>query len=245
MPQQNDPKYAELGGDLSLVCNYELEGDELYSIKWYRDEQEFYRYQPSDNPPIRIFSMQGLKVDDLSSQTHLRVENVSLESSGSFKCEVSGGPPRFQTAVLVSRVEVVDLPKKMPSITGMKSSYKLGDMVDAECWTDSAHPEPTIKWWINDNAADPANMNIIVHDHSKVTQLSFQIKKKHLSGNTLRVKCSVEILDLYWRSIEEEAVVMENEPTSFSLPTFSKPIFSSSVNLSYEIVLLILCWLVV
>ena len=38
--------YADLGGDISLACRYELEEDVLYSIKWYRDDQEFYRYLP-------------------------------------------------------------------------------------------------------------------------------------------------------------------------------------------------------
>ena len=35
----NSVIYAELGGDVSLACRYELEEDVLYSIKWYRDDQ--------------------------------------------------------------------------------------------------------------------------------------------------------------------------------------------------------------
>merc|ERR1712212_1066752 len=89
-----------------------------------------------------------------------------------------------------------------------------------------------LQWWINDNAADPANMNVIIEEHAKATQLRFKIKKKHLSDNTLRVKCSVEILDLYWRSSEEEAIIVGHQPASFSLPAFSKPMFSDSCNVS-------------
>ena len=31
---------------LNLECDYKLEGDTLYSLKWYRDDKEFYRYIP-------------------------------------------------------------------------------------------------------------------------------------------------------------------------------------------------------
>ena len=39
--------YAELGRDISLPCRYELEEEVLYSIKWYRDDREFFRYIPT------------------------------------------------------------------------------------------------------------------------------------------------------------------------------------------------------
>ena len=41
------PLQAELGQDLSLLCNYQVMGDSLYSIKWYRDDREFFRYIPT------------------------------------------------------------------------------------------------------------------------------------------------------------------------------------------------------
>ena len=38
---------AEVGQDLSLLCNYQVMGDSLYSIKWYRDDKEFFRFIPA------------------------------------------------------------------------------------------------------------------------------------------------------------------------------------------------------
>ena len=38
--------HAEVGRDISMACVYELEEDILYSIKWYRDDKEFYRFLP-------------------------------------------------------------------------------------------------------------------------------------------------------------------------------------------------------
>ena len=37
---------VEGGHTLNLECDYKLEGDTLYSLKWYRDDKEFYRYIP-------------------------------------------------------------------------------------------------------------------------------------------------------------------------------------------------------
>ena len=41
---------AEVGQDISMSCEYRMSregGDSLYSIKWYRDDQEFFRYIPT------------------------------------------------------------------------------------------------------------------------------------------------------------------------------------------------------
>jgi beat protein, putative len=34
-----------------LNCSFDLQGDELYSIKWYKDSIEFYRFLPKSDPP--------------------------------------------------------------------------------------------------------------------------------------------------------------------------------------------------
>jgi hypothetical protein len=47
MPQRSVRHYTEVGSSLSLSCNYQLEGSTLYSIKWYRDDMEFFRFTPS------------------------------------------------------------------------------------------------------------------------------------------------------------------------------------------------------
>ena len=34
----------QVGESPSLECDYSLAGENLYSIKWYKDQQEFYRF---------------------------------------------------------------------------------------------------------------------------------------------------------------------------------------------------------
>nr|CAH7737595.1 unnamed protein product [Callosobruchus chinensis] len=52
-----------MGHTVTLYCEYDLEGTPLYSVKWYRDGDEFYRYVPKEEPPTRVFPLPGLRVD--------------------------------------------------------------------------------------------------------------------------------------------------------------------------------------
>merc|ERR1719192_805648 len=58
-----------------------MEGDRLYSVKWYRNGKEFYRHIPSDHPPTAVFRQPGLIVD-VSDTINPRIlwENQSVES---------------------------------------------------------------------------------------------------------------------------------------------------------------------
>jgi hypothetical protein len=49
--------------DATLQCLFDLEGDVLYSVKWYKGQHEFYRFTPKEEPSMKVFPLQGLKVD--------------------------------------------------------------------------------------------------------------------------------------------------------------------------------------
>ena len=57
------PPHAIRGQNAKLNCNYDMEGDKLYSIKWYRNGHEFYRFIPSDEPKTTVFNGDGINVD--------------------------------------------------------------------------------------------------------------------------------------------------------------------------------------
>ena len=63
LTRSNLPSHAIVGEDVTLECSYDMEGDKLYSVKWYRNGKEFYRHIPSDSPPTAVFSQPGLVVD--------------------------------------------------------------------------------------------------------------------------------------------------------------------------------------
>lgn len=39
------------------------EGETLYSVKFYKDNEEFYRYMPKAKPPQHSYRVEGIKVD--------------------------------------------------------------------------------------------------------------------------------------------------------------------------------------
>lgn len=51
-------------GDSALfTCSYDLEDAQLYTIKWYLDEMEFYRFVPKKDPSHNTFPVRGIQVN--------------------------------------------------------------------------------------------------------------------------------------------------------------------------------------
>ena len=57
------PEVAHRGGDVRLVCTYDLGTSPLCYVKWYRGNFEFYRYTPSERPPHKVFPYPGIHVN--------------------------------------------------------------------------------------------------------------------------------------------------------------------------------------
>lgn len=54
------PEHVARGQNIRLECNFNLDGETLYSVKWYKDGNEFYRYVPQDKPPVLVFPLPGV-----------------------------------------------------------------------------------------------------------------------------------------------------------------------------------------
>ncbi|RWS22984.1 hypothetical protein B4U80_03821 [Leptotrombidium deliense] len=57
------PSPGMYGESVELTCSYDLQKDRLYSVKWYKNDVEFYRYVPKDWPPGQFLPMPGIRVD--------------------------------------------------------------------------------------------------------------------------------------------------------------------------------------
>lgn len=49
-----------MGQTVWLICGYDLEGEILYSVKWYKNNVEFYRFLPNDRPFGQTYDMLGV-----------------------------------------------------------------------------------------------------------------------------------------------------------------------------------------
>ncbi|KAI5750439.1 hypothetical protein M8J76_015578 [Diaphorina citri] len=102
------PQAVNRGQDVTLYCNYDLEKQPLYSVKWYRGKLEFYRFSPGESPATKIFYYPGINVDlSRSNASQVVLQNVDFNMSGNLSCEVTTDFPSFSTKLSIRRMMVV------------------------------------------------------------------------------------------------------------------------------------------
>ncbi|GIX80324.1 hypothetical protein CDAR_426651 [Caerostris darwini] len=57
------PTAVMQGDSIWLNCTLDLESDDLYSVKWYKDDVEFYRHLPQDSPSGQKYDIPGIRLD--------------------------------------------------------------------------------------------------------------------------------------------------------------------------------------
>ncbi|XP_058120785.1 uncharacterized protein LOC131282874 [Anopheles ziemanni] len=205
------PMHTIKGHSVRLECHYNMEGEALYSVKWYKDGREFYRYVPRDDPPGSVFPQPGIFVDLLNSTSdQVVLDTIDLSSSGKYRCEVSAEAPSFQTVSDHGEMLVVVLPEEDPYITGGKPRYQIGDVVRVNCTSGRSKPAVHLTWYINGEAADGAlvkQYEPVVSGPDKletsILGLEFRVKLKHFKRGDMKLKCLATISTVYWKSNEE------------------------------------------
>lgn len=78
------PAAVAKGQSALLHCNFDLETDELYSVKYYKDYVEFYRFLPSEEPrPGQALKLRGAYVD-VSTHSHMISTSNSMHNYSHF-----------------------------------------------------------------------------------------------------------------------------------------------------------------
>jgi len=239
--EQSIPSNAIRGEDITLECLYDLQGDSLYSVKWYRNGQEFYRHIPTDRPQTVVFRQAGLIVDEYkSTETRIVLRNVDLTTSGKFRCEVSGEAPLFQTATHTNVLIVVDLPDEGPAITGTLPLYNPGETLTANCSSFNSFPSASLNWYINGQVA-PKRLLVEYPVTSSRLQLytstlGLRLKvEKNLftKSGDLKIKCTATIDPIYWKSNEES--IQGFQERSYINFWNSAPYSSNSQTISFTL----------
>ncbi|XP_036231305.2 uncharacterized protein beat-IIIb [Bactrocera oleae] len=211
MTEVRIPKHIMRHEDAMLGCKYDLDGESLYSVKWYKDGFEFYRYVPRDMPPGQVFPLPGVDVDLLNSTDNVVVlRRVTLQSTGRYRCEVSGEAPSFQTVSGHEDLIVVVTPKHGPQITGGQPRYQIDDIVRVNCTSAPSKPVCHLSWLINGVHANrtflrPYDPIIVGREGLEVARLGleFRVRKKFFKHGDMKLKCVAKISSVYWQSNEE------------------------------------------
>ncbi|XP_017884556.1 uncharacterized protein LOC108627695 isoform X2 [Ceratina calcarata] len=186
------PAYSVRGKNALLECRYDLEKDKLYSISWYKDHEEFYRYVPKSELTKHTYRVEGVKVDRRrSDHQQVLLQDVSLHSSGQYKCEVSAEAPSFNSVSAEANMEVLVLPQGGPRITGEEKVYATGDVLGLNCTSGKSHPRATLKWFINGEQVKP-DTEMVFEEHglySVISSLRLQLEPDHIAGDKINVRC--------------------------------------------------------
>ena len=66
------PPFGFGGGSAQLGCDFDSQGEQVYSVKWYKGGQEIFRYIPSNIlQPIAVFTRPGVTIDQVSNKTKI------------------------------------------------------------------------------------------------------------------------------------------------------------------------------
>lgn len=57
------PELVKLNEGFWINCSHQTELEDIYAIKWYKDDEEFYRYLPNASPKVSIYQTNGIQLD--------------------------------------------------------------------------------------------------------------------------------------------------------------------------------------
>ncbi|KAK8775881.1 hypothetical protein V5799_030779 [Amblyomma americanum] len=190
-----------LGGAVSLFCSHDFEGVPLYSVKWFKDDQEFYRFVPSMEPPATTYKVESVKVNELhSNASSVHLEELSVSSAGTYRCEVSSGPPLYRTAADEKDLVIAERLPVTPRLSTDKEVYQAGDTVHLSCTSVRSKPPMGLFLSINDQPVDDTRASLDTGPdglQSLTVRTSFLPEEKKSEVGRIRVKCAAVTKHLF------------------------------------------------
>ncbi|KAG8194095.1 hypothetical protein JTE90_003038 [Oedothorax gibbosus] len=210
------PPSVVLGDSVRLACSYELGSEELYVVKWYKDDLEFYRYEPKDSNQAVYFPQPGIDMDlSRSNSNVVFLRTVALDTAGSYKCQVSTDAPTYSCVQAVKDMNVIILPLEGPRISGGRQSYDFGDNMTLNCTSAESKPAATLSWLLNGRPIpDASTVDHGVKADSNKLQVSskslhLQVTERLFQKGKATLECEA--------SFQGEAVMISREITMLEI----------------------------
>ncbi|CAH1960110.1 unnamed protein product [Acanthoscelides obtectus] len=215
------PIAVRVGHSVTLCCEYDLEGAALYSVKWYRDEDEFYRYVPKEEPPTRVFPILGLQVDVSMSDAHnVTLISVLRDITRTYQCEVSADAPSFHTQIMGAPMTVVVVPVGVPIVIVDKAGLEHGRPLIADCHAPPSFPASNITLYVNDERVPGYTSEWITPWEDNLEKRSARLELSGVGGSwgALRLRCEATLFRVYKaNSLEVEVRPDTPQPASVLL----------------------------
>ncbi|XP_022242751.1 uncharacterized protein LOC111085980 [Limulus polyphemus] len=241
------PSAVNRGDTAWINCSFDLESDEIYSTKFYLNDLEFFRYiSYLDDTPVSVYPFAGIYVDKgKSSFASVFMYTTDFNSEGNYKCEVSIGPPTFQTIVSKPGYMLVNVPPRhIPIINGVRLQYARGENLTGTCISARSKPPSTIKWYINDKEVSSKFVRIRIlgsnpNDYvSVVSDIHFTVQPHHFVKSRMFIRCTS-----YFNELEYSRVIdiTDKDNKNNWIDSAKRNSASSSFNGRLPLVFVLLC----
>ncbi|XP_050315490.1 uncharacterized protein LOC126750023 [Anthonomus grandis grandis] len=109
-----------------MVCRYDLEGEKLYDVKWYKDDRQFLKCAPDGS--VQEFPLDGISLEYPRyapiGSCPVTITRLSGQSGGTYRCEVSVDGPPFFSASQTKMLRVVQFHRQVQEESEVKSAFQ-------------------------------------------------------------------------------------------------------------------------
>ncbi|XP_050685936.1 uncharacterized protein LOC126980279 [Eriocheir sinensis] len=144
------PNPGVQGRPAKLECVWSAGDRGFYSVRWYKDEEQFYSFVPKNKPQVKVdHDIRGVSVElNKSDERVVSLRGLQLESEGVYRCEVMSESPYFESSFASSNLTVVALPEA-PTLSGLRNSYRVGETMNVICTAKDTRPPALLTFYMN------------------------------------------------------------------------------------------------
>ncbi|CAG0894388.1 unnamed protein product [Darwinula stevensoni] len=215
------PEVVRSGDTITLECMYQ-ENQKVDSVKWFRKIDEFFTYTPGKLDPIRLFDLPGVHVDATRSDARVvTLRNVSLETSGMYRCEVTDAGS-YAVAFQTTNISVYELPTSQPTITMWPDV--LATTLDGElpriyhfnCSSPFSSPPANLTFYLYDDEVPrrmliPYKGMVDSTGRLKTSVLGLRVSSDEVKLGRLEVKCESSIDQIYTQASHKYVNLLPEE----------------------------------
>ncbi|XP_063843425.1 uncharacterized protein LOC135090536 isoform X2 [Scylla paramamosain] len=150
------PQPGVAGRQARLECLWAAGERGFYSVRWYKNDEQFYSYVPKNKPQVKVdHHIEGVSVElSQSDERVVTLRELRLDSEGVYRCEVMSESPYFESSFASSNLTVVAMPDA-PTLGGLRSSYRVGEMLNVTCTAYDSRPPARLTFFMNREAVTP------------------------------------------------------------------------------------------